>query len=245
MDDWFIKIHRSILKWEWYDDIPTKTLFLHLLLTVNYVDWRWRGIDIPRGGRITSLSKLAKECGLSIQSVRTSINKLKSTQEVTQYQHSDYTFIQLNNWSKYQWGVTQLVTQKQHSGNNNIRREEGKKIPITYFEEFLKSVDNENLKQSLRDWWEYKKGKYTELWWKKTISIALKYNSQDVCSRIDEAISSGWIGMNLDTMKNSEMKVTPKIRQVDPECPLKGTARMYHQSDQYYKEWDEQNNNNK
>ena len=129
MDEWFIKIYRSILKWEWYDDIPAKVLFLHLLLTANYVDWRWHWVEVKKWCRITSLSKLAKECGLSVQQVRTAINKLKSTQEVTQFQHSDYTFIQVNNWDKYQWQSTQLPTNKQHRGNTEVTTiEEGKKV---------------------------------------------------------------------------------------------------------------------
>lgn len=37
----YIKIHRKMLDWEWYDDIPTKTLFLHLLLTANWKDSKW------------------------------------------------------------------------------------------------------------------------------------------------------------------------------------------------------------
>ena len=27
----YIKLYRSLLNWEWYDDINTKTVFLHLL----------------------------------------------------------------------------------------------------------------------------------------------------------------------------------------------------------------------
>lgn len=31
----FILLHRSILRWEWYGDLNTARLFIHLLLTVN------------------------------------------------------------------------------------------------------------------------------------------------------------------------------------------------------------------
>jgi hypothetical protein len=128
MDEWFIKMYRSVLKWEWYDDIPAKVLFLHLLLTVNYADWRWHWIEVKKWCRITSLSKLSKECGLTLQQVRTAISKLKSTQEVTQFQHTDYTFLQVNNWDKYQWQSTQLPTRNQHRGNTEATTiEEGNK----------------------------------------------------------------------------------------------------------------------
>ena len=32
------------------------------------------------------------------------------------------------------------------------------------------------------------------------MTIALKYDANSVCARIDEAIASGWAGMNLETM---------------------------------------------
>ncbi len=45
----FILLHRSILRWEWYGDLNTARLFIHLLLTVNYEPQRWQGIAVERG----------------------------------------------------------------------------------------------------------------------------------------------------------------------------------------------------
>ena len=70
-----------------------------------------------------------------------------------------------------------------------------------FFEEELKRVIDTNLSNSLREWWDYKKWKYSPIGWKKQITITLKYPSKIVCDRIDEAIASGWEGMNLSTMK--------------------------------------------
>ena len=42
----WIKLHRKFLKWEWYSDINTKSLFLHLLLTANHKDKQWQGITV-------------------------------------------------------------------------------------------------------------------------------------------------------------------------------------------------------
>ena len=44
----WIKIHRKIIKWEWYQDLPTKSLFFHLLLTANIEDKKWQGKVISR-----------------------------------------------------------------------------------------------------------------------------------------------------------------------------------------------------
>ena len=63
----FILLHRSILRWEWYGDLNTARLFIHLLLTVNYEPQRWQGIAVERGQRVASLAKLADETGLTVK----------------------------------------------------------------------------------------------------------------------------------------------------------------------------------
>jgi len=72
MSTGWIKIHRQLLDWEWYNDVNTTRVFLHLLLVANHKDNKWRGIDIKRGQRLTSISALADETSLSIKNIRTS-----------------------------------------------------------------------------------------------------------------------------------------------------------------------------
>ena len=98
----WIKVHRSLLKWEWYDDINTKTVFLHLLLTVNATDERWHGIEVKRGSRISSFAKLAAETKLSVDKVRTAIAHLESTGEITRSPHAKYTVFTIKNYDTYQ-----------------------------------------------------------------------------------------------------------------------------------------------
>lgn len=98
----FISIDRKILEWEWYTEHNTSFLFKHLLLTVNWVDKRWRGIEVLRGQRITSLQTLAEETHLSIQNIRTAIKNLKSTGEITDISHSTYRIITVKNFDSYQ-----------------------------------------------------------------------------------------------------------------------------------------------
>ncbi len=98
----FISLHRSMLSWDWYDDINTTRLFIHLLLTVNHVDGKWHGLKISRGARITSYQKLSAETGLSVQEVRTALEKLKSTGEITCNSTHHYTLINVVNYNKFQ-----------------------------------------------------------------------------------------------------------------------------------------------
>lgn len=101
MDGW-IKIHRKILNWEWYDDINTKVLFFHLLLTANHQDKKWRGKIILRGQRLTSLQHLADETHLTVKQVRIALDKLKMTNEVTTKGTNKYTLVTIEKYSDYQ-----------------------------------------------------------------------------------------------------------------------------------------------
>jgi len=98
----FIKLYRKMLKWEWYTDSVTKDLFIHLLLTANYEDTRYRGVEVKRGQRLTTISQLAKELGLSVRNVRTALEHLKMTNELTSTSTNAYTLITINNFDTYQ-----------------------------------------------------------------------------------------------------------------------------------------------
>jgi hypothetical protein len=152
----YIKIHRSIMQWEWYKDIPVRILFEHMLLKANHKLQKWQGKVIEAGSFITSLDNLAFETGLSKMQVRTAIKKLISTCEITHNGHSKYSIITINNWNKYQDNNTQdntQITHKQHTNNTQITpnkndkndnndnneeevEEEKKKIACNFYGEF-------------------------------------------------------------------------------------------------------------
>ena len=100
-DSW-VKLYRSILDWEWYTDINTKTLFIHLLLVCNFKDKTWRNIKINRGQLITGRKVLSSQTGLSEQQIRTALEKLIITKEVTKVKTNGYTLLTLINYDKYQ-----------------------------------------------------------------------------------------------------------------------------------------------
>lgn len=127
LENGYILLHRKLINWEWYKNVNVKILFLHLLLTVNYEDKKFEGFVIKRGSRITSIRKLADECGLTVQSTRTAINKLKSTQEITQEQHAGNTVYTVVNYNQYQFINTTsntLLTHDQHTTNPRLTHNE-------------------------------------------------------------------------------------------------------------------------
>ena len=102
MKNGWIKLHYRLLDWEWYNDINMTRLFLHLLLRANYKPLQWRGKQYQAGVVITSLDNLSRETGLSIQTVRTCLSRLKSTHEITQQSTREGTIITLCNYERYQ-----------------------------------------------------------------------------------------------------------------------------------------------
>ena len=119
MSNGWIKIHRQILEWEWYDEPNTLRLFLHLLLKANHKPRNYRGVNIKEGQIMTGYDKLAKELNLSTQKIRTSISKLKSTSEITSVSTSQGTIIQIVKYKDYQV-ITSKLTDEQQTDNKPI-----------------------------------------------------------------------------------------------------------------------------
>ena len=161
MQQGWIKIHRQLLEWEWYDDLNVKVLFFHLLLKANHKPKKYKGKIIEVGQLITGLEVLSTETSLSVQKIRTALTKLKSTNEITIKSSSKGTVIQVVNYKKYQV-VTNEPTNDQQTNNkpsttnknvknikNNINeRKEAFKIELEKF-------NNDYPKPMLIDFYEY------------------------------------------------------------------------------------------
>lgn len=119
----YIKLHRKLTKWEWYHNANTFRVFIHLLLTANYEPRRFEGKVIDIGQRATSISKLSKELKLSVQSIRTALNHLKSTGELTIATTSKYTIITINNYVSYQQ-LTNTLTNDQQTANKQLTNDQ-------------------------------------------------------------------------------------------------------------------------
>ena len=115
MSTGWVKLHRKLVDWEWYSDVNTTRVFLHLLIVANHKSNKWRGIEISRGQRLTSISKLAKEVNLSERKIRTAIKHLKSTSEVTSYSSAQHTVFTVVNYESYQEATSEVTSERQTS----------------------------------------------------------------------------------------------------------------------------------
>ena len=122
MEGW-IKLHRQLINWEWFDDHNVFRLFIFLLLNANHTAKKWKGIDIDKGQYLTGRLKLSSVVGLTEQQIRSCLNKLKSTNEITIKSTSLYSIITVNNWESYQQSnqqSNQQITNEQPTDNQRI-----------------------------------------------------------------------------------------------------------------------------
>ena len=140
----FILLFRQITEWEWYQNPNTFRVFLHCLLMANYTDGRFEGKEIKRGQFVTSLPSLSKQTKLSIQQVRTALDHLKSTGEITDRIFPKYRVITVVKYNDYQDDNRQnnsqstanqqasnsqsTGNQQQYNNNNKETKEKGNNI---------------------------------------------------------------------------------------------------------------------
>lgn len=134
----YIKIDRKILEWEWYGNINTKVLFLHCLLRANWRDGKFEGRVIERGSFVSSVQKLSIETELTQREVRTAIEHLKATGELTVTTTNKYSVFKVNNYCLYQSGDKQSDNQ---SDNQVTGKRQSNDKPTTTIEE-VKKVRN-------------------------------------------------------------------------------------------------------
>lgn len=138
MNGW-VKIHYKLKEWEWYDDSHMVHLFLHLLLEASWKDTRWKGIEIKRGQVIVGLRSLSDELGISVRTLRTCLERLKSTHEITVQTTHLYSIVTLTNYETYQGGEDQTDTPNlettdtpsthyRHTTDTILRSKEPKKL---------------------------------------------------------------------------------------------------------------------
>lgn len=120
MDGW-IKIHRKITDWEYYGDPNTFRIFFHCLVSANYEDKQWQGINVNRGSFVTTTSDLSKTLSMTPMQVRTSLKKNVQANTISIESTNKYTIIHVLNFESYQTsenGEQQTKTPKLNKQNN-------------------------------------------------------------------------------------------------------------------------------
>jgi predicted transcriptional regulator len=98
-----------------------------MIMMANWKDRRWHGLLISRGSFVSSVAHLSARFNLSTQTVRTLLDRLKSTSELTIKTTSRFTIYVIVNYDKYQTKdsdptseITSLATSKQQTSNKRL-----------------------------------------------------------------------------------------------------------------------------
>ncbi len=98
----WITIDRKILEWEYYHDLTTFKVFLHLILTANFKDTKYMGFIVKRGSLIIKQSELAEQLNLTIKQLRTAFTKLKKSGVIETNSTNKFTIVKIINYEYYQ-----------------------------------------------------------------------------------------------------------------------------------------------
>jgi len=198
----WVKIHRKLNNWEWRDKPNTFCLFIHLLLNANRKDGNWRGVTIPQGSFLTGRKKLSQITGLSEREVRTSLNHLISTNEVTIKTTKEYSIISITNWNCYQQSDQQNANQRPTTDQQNDHKQEDNKLKNIKKKEYTGPPEG----VSVSVWDDYKtlrKAKRAPI--TETVIRDLAREAGRACMTIEQAleysISRNWQSFKADWVK--------------------------------------------
>jgi hypothetical protein len=136
----WVKLHRQLFEWEWFSSEKHLKVFITLLVKANFKETKWRGEVVKKGQILTGRKQLASWCNLTEQSIRTVLNDLKSTNEITIKSTKHFSIITMTKWDYYQCDNQQInqqinqlanqqVTNGQPTANQQVTTsKEGKKV---------------------------------------------------------------------------------------------------------------------
>lgn len=203
----FIILHRSLLEWEWYNDVNTTRLFIHCLLKANYKTKQWRGITIDRGTFLTSTKTLVKETGLTTRQIRTSLAKLVMTGELTNKPTTKNTTITVNNYDAYQLNDKQTDSQTTNKTTNE-RQASDKPATTT------KQSNNVTKKQIIKKDRYGEFVKLTQLQYQKLIDDFDTTTIEAIINRMNE-----YIAMKGTTYKDYNVAIRKWLREQTSNKP--------------------------
>ena len=234
MQGW-VKLHRRLLSWEWYQNSDMVHLFVHLLMKANHEPKPWQGITVGKGQLIAGRKKLSADTGLSEGKVRACLDRLVATSEITIKATNRFSVITLLNWDTYQSqeDAQQPAEQPASAPTNNqpanqptttnkkVKKKEKKKInkKESKTPPFPLVLDTQEFRDTWAEWYQFRreiKKKLTPTTIVKQFNMLSKYTVETAISTINASIQNGWQGLFPE--KHDERKtIQPGKREYQEE----------------------------
>lgn len=97
----YIKLTSDFENWRWFKNGKTLHVFLYLLANCNLEPQGFCRDTIDRGSLLTTNERIAHDCGLTIQNVRTALANLTSTGDITRERRNHYQIITVTDFDSY------------------------------------------------------------------------------------------------------------------------------------------------
>lgn len=131
----FVNLYREYGSHQWSNDPNTMAVLIRCLLNANIKDVYFCGQLIRAGSFATSLSLLSKQCGVSIRSVRTALNRLVDDAIIEIISERKYTIINVLNHNNKNVDIC-----KKYCEQKNIKKR--KRVIIDDLYLILNTFDN-------------------------------------------------------------------------------------------------------
>lgn len=225
MHNGWIKIYRKFNQWEWKQNPYMVALFIHLLVNANHEPTEWKGIIIERGQLVVGRDTLSKETGITQQSLRTCLKRLKSTNELTIKSTNKYSIITLCNYYKYQTLKNEINQQINQQTNQQLTNNQ----PTTNHKQEVKNIKKK--RKNIGEVFQLPDDIDTETWnafeemriairkpltsrARKNIIISLDKIGQDKNEVLNQSITNCWRDVfKLRENNNGTGAVAPKAKE--------------------------------
>lgn len=193
MQGW-VKLHRKLVEWEWYDDIPTRLVFIDLLIRVSHKERKWQGLLLNKGSIVTTYDEIAERNKLTYDVARNTIKKLVDTHVITKQKTHNKLLINVLNYGKYQGndGIEKNVFDHTNNtqlpnGNQTDTNHSPHEHHTLLINKNEKNVKNDKNVKNERDKKSF--GKYKNIFLSHSEYTELKSKYAD-CDRLIEELSS-------------------------------------------------------
>ena len=121
----WIKMHRKLVNWEWWDSPMMVKAWLYICMSAFPSDFKWNGVTIPKGSFFTTKAILMRDLNCSDKFVRSLLRRLKDNGQIEYKGTKRGTIITVLNYDSYQGGQADGGTNKGTNKSTNKSTNKG------------------------------------------------------------------------------------------------------------------------
>ena len=125
-DSGWIKLHRSITEWRWFNKPNHLKLYLYLLTKCNWKSRDFEKITIKPGQMVFSLRSLSEQVHIPVSTLTRTLKDLKVTQDIRVESMGNFSLISIAKWDEYQANDSMGETEVEQKWNRSGTKVEQK-----------------------------------------------------------------------------------------------------------------------